>query len=315
MPTDRLKPPPLPSRQPSRPELPINGLTPDQPERTAVNHDGVDGAPPRLPPKRPATNASMAALRAPPVAPGGTLTGLPAPAAPGSAPPPPALPAEFAPTKRPPLPWGRTIRAATPPAAVAMARRTPVPPPDDTPDEPEASQGQPGASARDLKEQLAAERAKVTELERRERVRTESQGPGPYQRPIERRQSPVPSSTPGKVDQAIGLTVRHLLGRAAPFLLAAAGIGGGITAVAKPSADPAKADAMLASQEAMRADVALLREQVAGMLKREAGRDQYTTCLEESLDEIGEQLLPAQDRLGSAAPLRAYTKRCKRLRP
>ncbi len=225
---------------------------------------------------------------------------------------PPALPGELAPTlKAPARPTLKeTWNVPAPPLAVALARRTPVPSSGETPSRTDAAMGRPEASA-ELTEALA----KLAEYERRERVQVESRGPGPYQPPL-RSQSPVPSSTPAKVDQALGMTVRHLLAKAAPFLLAAAGIGGGVTAVAKPSADPAKTDAVLASQEAMRADVALIREQMAGVLKREAARDQYTLCLEEVLDDVGEQVLPATDRLGSAVPLRAYIKqRCRRLRP
>ncbi len=125
MPPDR-RPPPLPDRRP---------ILDQQPERRDVRHGGVDGAA-QAPLKRTATLPQMAALKAPPVAPGaeaplpgpGTLTGLPAPAAPGSAPPPPALPLEFAPTKRPAAPWGRTMRAPTPPEVVAAARRIETPP-------------------------------------------------------------------------------------------------------------------------------------------------------------------------------------------
>jgi hypothetical protein len=262
-------------------------VTPDQPERGAVNHPGVDGAPQRQPDRR------------------GTLPG-------GMA----AASSEYAPTvpSPPPLPLKQTWRVPTPPSAVALARRSDPPASADPPASESPSAGR--LEAKELMAELAKARAEIAERDRRDRVQLESRGPGPYQPPIERRPSPVPSSAPSKTDAAIGLTVRHLLSKAAPFLLAAAGIGGGITAVAKPSADPAKTDAVLASQEAMRADVALLREQVAGMLKREAARDQYVLCLEEVLDDVGEQVLPAQDRLGSAAPLRAYVKqRCKRLRP
>jgi hypothetical protein len=168
-----------------------------------------------------------------------------------------------------------------------------------------------------LREELAKERGKTAELERQQRVHREAQGPGPYQPPVQQRsQTPVPSSVPSKADAALGASLRALLGRAAPFLLAAAGIGGGVTAVVKPSVDPAKADATLTNVEAMRADLSVVREQLTSVLKWQAAQGPYTKCIEESLDEVGEQVLPAQDRLGSAAPLRAYVKqRCARLRP
>ncbi len=218
-----------------------------------------------------------------------TETGLPAP---------PPLPLALRPTAPAAAHQAPTQRAPTPAAGI----RIPV---DDTP-----PSVPPGPSA-----ELLEARAKIAEYERRERVQTESRGPGPYQPPL-RSQSPVPSSAPSKVDQAIGKGVRLLLGRHVLALLAAAGVGGGVTAIAKPSADPAKADATLVIVEAMRADLAVVREQLTGVIKREAARDQYTQCLESALDEVGEQLLPAQDRLANASPLRAYVKqRCARLRP
>ncbi len=78
-----------------------------------------------------------------------TLTGLPAPAAPGShPPPPPRLPGELAPTlKAPPNPLQHlTIRRPTPPSAAMLARRTPVPPPIDAPAAPVATGVQPDPS-------------------------------------------------------------------------------------------------------------------------------------------------------------------------
>lgn len=169
------------------------------------------------------------------------------------------------------------------------------------------------ASLEALRRRAEAAEEKAAELERRARVRTETDSPNTWPPKVETR-TPVPSST-ARTDQATGAVLRVVLSKLAPYLVAAAGVGGGATAVLKPSTDPAKTDAVLVSQEAMRADVALLREQVAGMLKREAARDQYSACLEETLNDVGEQLLPAQDRLVNAAPLRAYTKRCQRLRP
>lgn len=163
--------------------------------------------------------------------------------------------------------------------------------------------------------------AAEAELVRRDRVRAEAESPAAAfpppvsAAPSPRRPSPAPASSGGLRIEGPGGWKLSVPQAAMVALLAAAGIGGGVTAVAKPAADPAKTDALLAAQAAMAADVALVREQLAGVLKREAARDAYVRCLEESLDEIGEQLLPAQDRVGSAAPLRAYVKRCQRLRP
>lgn len=278
--------PPRPPH-PDRPEL-TSIVTPDQPERDAVRHSAVDGAPQELPPHRKGTlPGGIGAVR------------------------PPAEPAR---TRRVPSPWAVTAMRPAPPSTVARMRPSEPPTASDSSPPQDAPQSLPEAQEAILRRELAEERAKTARLERD--VRAEAEARQATYPPSVRTQSPVPSTTPAKVDQAIGASVRHLLAKAAPLLLAAAGIGGGATAVLKPSADPAKADAVLASQEAMRADVALLREQVAGMLKREAARDQYTVCLEEALEDMGSQLLPAQDRQGSAVPLRAWIRqRCQRLRP
>lgn len=262
-------------------------------------HPGVEGA------DQPAPKRSA------------TLTGMPAA---------PRLPGELAPTLPAQNPLRKqTWRIPTPPSAVAIARRSeppgaePLPPPSQDPD---------AASREALRRRAEAAEAKAAELERRERVRAETDSPATFPPRVEkstdqRGMAPGRGHTSGDAktdsaapDAAIGRSLRYLAGRLWPLFLAAAGVGGGVTAVAKPSVDPAKADAVLASQEAMRADVALLREQVAGMLKREAARDQYTQCLEEALEDMGSQLLPAPDRQGSAAPLRAWIRqRCQRLRP
>lgn len=235
------------------------------------------------------------------------------------------------------MPWSKTVRAPTPPEVLAQARRGPLPlplagairavdelqgvriqtPPSGQPSAslPPPSQSPDGAALDALRRRAEAAEIRNHELERRERVRTEAASSATWPPKVERRTGEAePRSTPPHA--AIGKSVTYLFGKLWPLFVAAAGIGGGVTAIAKPAADPAKADAVLASQQAMRADVALLTEQVAGMLKREAARDQYVRCLEESLDEVGEQLLPAQDRLSNASPLRAYVKRrCERLRP
>lgn len=256
-----------------------------QPERAAIRE------PRAVPPKRTAT-----------------MPGIP------SVPIAPPLPAELAATRHAPANplRAKTWRIPTPPSAVALARRSdppegdPLPPPSQSPD---------AASQEALRRRAEGAEAELAELRRRERVRAETASPNTFPpRVAERGDVQPPKSAPP--DAALGRSLRYLAGRLWPLFLAAAGVGGGVTAVAKPTVDPAKADAVLASQQAMQADVALLREQVAGMLKREAARDQYTTCLEEALEDMGSQLLPAQDRQGSAAPLRAWIRsRCQRLRP
>ncbi len=226
----------------------------------------------------------------------------------------PGLPPELAATKpvpRNPL-RAETWRIPSPPSAVALARRSDPPEPEPLPP---PSQNPAAASQEALRRRAEGAEAELAELRRRERVRAETASPNTFPpRVAERGDVQPPKSSPP--DAALGRSLRYLAGRLWPLFLAAAGVGGGVTAVAKPTVDPAKADAVLASQQAMQADVALLREQVAGMLKREAARDQYTTCLEEALEDMGSQLLPAQDRQGAAAPLRAWIRsRCQRLRP
>jgi hypothetical protein len=165
------------------------------------------------PPKRTATLPQMAALRAPPVAPDAeaplppkqkahaTLTGLPAPAADGSAPPPPRVPGDFAPTlpapKDPPL--KKTWRLPTPPSAARLARRTDPPVTGEPSSEPDASTGQPGASLPPLSQdpeetiqdalrrraeaaegKIAAANARAEEAERRRRVQLETASSATY---------------------------------------------------------------------------------------------------------------------------------------
>lgn len=161
--------------------------------------------------------------------------------------------------------------------------------------------------------------ARNAELERRERVREETASPASHWPPkVEvRRPSPVPSSGPAggiRIEGPGGW--RLSVGQAVVLaLLTAAGIGGGVTAIAKPSVDPAKADATLATVEAIRSELTLVREQLSGVLRREAARDAYLRCVDEGMNDLGSQLLPAQDKQGAAAPLRAWVDRCQRLRP
>jgi hypothetical protein len=283
--------PPRP-KQPSRPELPISV---DKVVGAAGKHAG-----------------SQEYVR-PELARRGTLPGGMA-ALPG----PPPLPLEGAKTIPAENPLRKkTWRVPTPPSAVAQARRTPVPPSPDPSPSTDAPESTPGNSTAEL----AALRAKLAEFERRERVQAETASPNSYPpKVVERKPSPAAgtrveaaSSPP---DAAIGRSVRWLLGKAWPFLVAAAGLGGGAVGVAKPSADPAKQDATLAEMHAMRADMAVMRDQLASMARWQATEAMYTVCLEDALDDVGEQVLPAQDRMTNATPLRAYIKqRCRRLRP
>jgi len=152
-------------RQPSRPEL-TSILTPDQPERDAVHHPGLEGSAQPPPNRRGTLPGGMAAI---PVASGEFARTLPAPN---------------------PL-QKKTWRVPTPPSAVAAARRT-DPPARAEPltmsirvpaDEPAQSARQRDREAI-LEAELAKSRAAKAEAERQLRVQLESKGQGPYQTPI-----------------------------------------------------------------------------------------------------------------------------------
>lgn len=116
-------------------------------------------------------------------------------------------------------------------------------------------------------------------------------------------------------DAAIGRGVRHLLKRFWPLLVGAVGLGAGGAGALKPTADPVKQDAVEVRQAALERDHAVVVEQLTGVLKREPQMARYVACLEEQLREVGEQALPAPDRMGSAKPPRPFVERCSRLRP
>jgi hypothetical protein len=173
------------------------------------------------------------------------------------------------------------------------------------------------------KKLLQSERDK-RELERQARVAAETASPSshfPYpetKSAPNRKQSPVPVSV--APDEAIGKTVRyvvkHLGVKVLALVLSGAGLGAGALAFLKPSADPAKQDATLANTQALRAEMTLMRTQLTGVIVDRPSWIEYTKCLEEGIEEIGSQVLPAHDRVGSASPMRVWiAKRCVRLRP
>ena len=281
------RPPPLP-RQPSSPEL-VGIVTPDQPERGAVrHHPGVEDAPQAPPQRRGTLPGGMAAI--------------------------PALTSgEFAPTLPAPNPLQKkTWRVPTPPSAALLARRTPVPPPDDPPAPQSAADGQLAAVLAE-RDRL---RGELAQAQRDARAAAEAKLET-YPPKVEQRiPTPVPSSAPeAKVDRAVGSLVRVGLRKLWPLFVAAAGIGGGATAVLKPSADPAKADATLANVEAIHRDLGLVRTQLDGVLDREATRDDFTECLYEQQADYFEQLLPSQQKLVTGQLQRTWVDRCRTRRP
>lgn len=250
-----------------------------------------------------------------------TLTGMPA-VKPGSG--------EYSPTLPVPAPRP-TIRRDTPPAVLEAIRRgdgTQRVPPEATaaPNErqgaenDDAPQSLPEAQTALLRDELAKSRQRIAELERDARAAAEAKvATFPPSVQPQRKPSPPPDSG-AKRDQAIGAAVRTLAVRVAAKLgwtplLVALGVGGGVTAIAKPAADPAKTDAVLANTEAIKRELELTRRQLNGLLDREAARDAYLACLAEQQAEYFAQLTPAADKMGAAAPLKPFVDRCKNRKP
>jgi hypothetical protein len=165
-----------------------------------------------------------------------------------------------------------------------------------------------------LRRRLDAAERERDELRRQARVRAESDSPaGSFPPPVKRSPSPVPSSSPdAKLERAVGGTVVLLAKR---FGWPAIAVALGIAGVAKPAADPGAVQASKENTEALRAEMSVMHEQLTSALKWMAAQSVYTQCIEENLDDVGEQVLPAQDKLANPTPLRAYIKRCRRLRP
>ena len=198
--------PPRPPRQPSKPDLQAAEV--DRTVGGAENQRRFDL------PKRAAT-----------------LTGMPAPAAPGSVPPPPpAVPLEYAPTKRPPLPWGKTVRAPSPPPELAAMRRTPVPPPDEPPAPQSAADGQLAAVLAE-RDRLRGELAQA-QRDARAAAEAKLETYPPKVEP-QRRPSPVPSSTPRADSIRPDGTVESLRKAQTRFYL---GLGAFLAALALPTA-------------------------------------------------------------------------------
>lgn len=172
-----------------------------------------------------------------------------------------------------------------------------------------------GASLEALRRRAEAAEDRAAELERRERVRAETDSPAAsFPPPVQRSPSPIPSST-AKADQAIGLTVRVVIGKLAPYLVAAAGVGGGATAVLKPSAEPSKVEAILAKLEDVERNQARLEAKANGLLDREPQLTEFVECLYEQQADYFEQLLPSQQRLVTGSLQRTWVDRCRNRRP
>lgn len=165
---------------------------------------------------------------------------------------------------------------------------------------PPPSQDPEAATNEALRRRAEAAEAKTAELERQARVAVETASPATFPPKVERRQSPAPISVPPATDQAIGRGIRLLLGRAWPLLLAAVGLGGGATAVLKPTAQPEKVDATAVRvTNAERAiDAQAKRTQAVEDYARELAR--VNRCLRRQQGRVNESAMPAPDHMGSA---------------
>jgi hypothetical protein len=169
-----------------------------------------------------------------------------------------------------------------------------------------------------LRRRAEAAEAALAELRRRERVRVEADSPA-AQFPPQVTESQPPSSIT-KTDAVIGKVVRSVaIKLAARFgwtpLLVALGVGGTVAVVAKPSAQPEKLEAALSRIEALERQDKLRGTQVNGSLDREAIVSEFLKCLYEQQVEGFGQLLPAQDKMGSAALPKPFVDKCRARRP
>jgi hypothetical protein len=275
------RPPPKPDRPPA---LDL------QPERKVVHHDGVDGVAQPVPRKL--------------TAPGGFAAV------------PPPLPSKGTPTVPAENPLQRlTVRRPTPPSAVAHARRSDPPPSKDAAPTDDAAAGQLGA----LLAENARLRSDKAKLERDARAAAEatvesyppkvsacSPSPAPATR------TEVASAPP---DAAIGRTARWVGGKIWPFLVAAAGLGGGAVGIAKPTTDPAKTDAILTRLESIERKQDHQDAKLNGLLDREEPFADFVECVYEQQADYFAQLLPSQEHLTATQPLRVWVDRCRNRRP
>ncbi len=207
-----------------------------------------------------------------------------------------------------PLELGQTVRAPSTTSATLPARPDPTGiriPSDEAAPQPSLAppSATPDAAA------LAASRAdaerlriKVAELERNARATAEVRSPvGTFPPPVQR--SPIPApvvSVPPKIDQAIGKSLRYVFSKAAPYLLAAAGIGGGITAVAKPTPTLEKVDATAVRVTEIERSKDEDRRRILAVedYSRELAR--VNRCLRKQQAHVNESVTPAPDHFGAA---------------
>lgn len=162
--------------------------------------------------------------------------------------------------------------------------------------------------------------AELAEFRRRERVQAEAASPNSYPpKTVERHPSPPPA-TRAEVDSKppdaeLGKAGRWLARKAWPYVVAALGVGGGVTAVARPTTDPVKMDAVLARLEAIEHKQDRIEAKQTAAADREADRDDFIECLYQQQIDYFEQLLPSQERLTTAQPLRTWIDRCRNRRP
>jgi hypothetical protein len=195
----------------------------------------------------------------------------------GTLPGMPAVSGEHAATLPAPRVDAPTRRVPTP-TDVRIDLGTPLPPPSDRPE---------GAVIEALRRRAEAAEARL--------------------------QHAPPASVPPATDQALGRSVRFLVARFWPLLLAAVGLGGGAVATARPTADPAKVAATTAELAAVQSRLTILEAERSAAQSREVQRDAMIRCLRRLYDEAHQQTLPAPDRMGTAQKPRPWKDDCGQL--
>ena len=286
---------PKPPRPGSSPGL-IGIRSPDQPEREAVHHPGVEDAP-QAPPNRRGT------------LPGG-MAAIPARAS-----------GEFAPTLPAPNPLQRqTVRRPIPPSAVAASRRSD--PPTTTEPSPAESPVQsqrhpsplPAPSQRPEDARVAAQAREIERL-RGERDKAREEAEKAHARALEVASRPPPESTEGVSNETIGRIVREVtnaigkkLGLPAVFM---ACLGGGGYAVhvanEKPVAPPVTAAELDKRLEKFEAKVVT---RIDNLTTTQNGAIDVIRCVRKKTNQIGGSLLPAPDRMGAALKQSPYEDDC-----
>lgn len=149
----------------------------------------------------------------------------------------PELPAEHAATIPAAAHTAATQRAQTPVSLGTVAPETPV-------------SGRAAAREGLLERELAKVRAEKAELERRERIREEATGPGPYQSPVASTAAPAAPATTGRQgERGEQGKPSSVLAQVAAIILATTGLVTAVAAMLKPAPDTKAAESYAAIRE------------------------------------------------------------------